>query len=289
MKRNLFPVLLSVMLFGVCPERPASAAELEVVTGVTLVEAEWNDGDSFKVNADGRELVLRLYFVDCPETSSASKVDRDRIREQQDHFGLKDPGAVVRFGEQAADYVRQVLSEPFTIHTSYAKALGRSAGGRVYAFVETYDGRDLTHLLVERGLARIHGKTRPSPGGMDSDLVLEELQDLRVGAVLNRQGIWAEADPSVLTERRKARRKKKMEEKTFAKQFEPSKTQPMCLNGASKKQLESIPGVGPVTASKIIASRPYKSVEDLLKLPGLGPKTLEKIAPYVTVDCSSKR
>ncbi len=59
----------------------------------------------------------------------------------------------------------------------------------------------------------------------------------------------------------------------------------MCLNIASKKQLESISGVGPVTASKIIAGRPWSFVDDLKKLQGIGPKKLEAIKPYVTVNC----
>ncbi len=189
MRRCPSPVLCAaVLLFG-CPAMPVQAAELETIKGVTLVEADLNDGDSFKVNTGDREQILRLYFVDCPETVYVSKVDRERILEQQDHFGLEDPRAVTRFGEQAAEYTKQVLSRPFTIHTSHAKAMGRSAGGREYAFVETHDGRDLAHLLVERGLARIHGTTRPSPDGLDSDLVLEELQDLRMTAALKQAGI----------------------------------------------------------------------------------------------------
>ncbi len=285
MKRDLFPVLLSVMVLSICPALPVLAAELVTIKDVTLVEADLNDGDSFKVNADGRELILRLYFVDCPETSHGSKVDRDRIREQQDHFGFEDPRAVVRFGERATEYTKQALSRPFTIYTSYAKALGRSTGGRVYAFVETSHGRDLAHLLVERGLARIHGKTRPSPGGLDSDLVLEELQDLRMAAALKQVGLWAETDPDILADRRKERRQKKRDDKEFGKQFAPSTTQPMCLNSASKKQLESIPGIGPVTAAKIIAGRPYQSIADLLDIAGVGPGRLGKITPYVKVEC----
>lgn len=37
------------------------------------------------------------------------------------------------------------------------------------------------------------------------------------------------------------------------------------LNTASEKELESIKGVGPATAKKIIVGRPYKSVDDLSK------------------------
>jgi hypothetical protein len=54
------------------------------------------------------------------------------------------------------------------------------------------------------------------------------------------------------------------------------------LNNASEKDLESLPGVGPVTAKKIIDHRPYQSVDDLAKA-GVPAKEIERIRPMVTV------
>jgi competence protein ComEA len=54
------------------------------------------------------------------------------------------------------------------------------------------------------------------------------------------------------------------------------------LNTASEKELESIKGVGPATAKKIIAGRPYSSVDDLAKA-GVSVKTIEGMKPLVTV------
>jgi len=54
------------------------------------------------------------------------------------------------------------------------------------------------------------------------------------------------------------------------------------LNTASEKDLESLPGVGPATAEKIIAGRPYTTVADLAKA-GVSAKTIDKITPLVTV------
>lgn len=51
------------------------------------------------------------------------------------------------------------------------------------------------------------------------------------------------------------------------------------LNGASLEALQSLPGVGPAIAAKIVAGRPYMSVDDLLRVPGIGPKTLERLRP----------
>jgi competence protein ComEA len=62
---------------------------------------------------------------------------------------------------------------------------------------------------------------------------------------------------------------------------------PVDLNTATLKQLEELPGVGPVTAHAILDFReksgPFKSVNDLLVIPRISKKKLEKIRPYVFV------
>lgn len=62
---------------------------------------------------------------------------------------------------------------------------------------------------------------------------------------------------------------------------------PLNINRASAAQLIELPGVGKVTAEKIIAYRTEKglftSVEDLQKVKGIGPKKLERLRPLVVV------
>ncbi len=57
------------------------------------------------------------------------------------------------------------------------------------------------------------------------------------------------------------------------------------LNSASAAELERIPGIGPVTAERILSYRqkrgPFRSVDELLSVEGIGPKKLQKIRPYV--------
>lgn len=55
------------------------------------------------------------------------------------------------------------------------------------------------------------------------------------------------------------------------------------LNEATQEQLETLPGVGPSMAEKIIGGRPYRSVQDLLNVPGIGPAKFENWKELVSV------
>ena len=79
----------------------------------------------------------------------------------------------------------------------------------------------------------------------------------------------------------------------FAGQAAPAKTAQakapaavVNLNTASESDLVALPGVGPATAKKIIAGRPYTSVADLAKA-GVPKNTIEKISSMVTVGAAT--
>ena len=46
--------------------------------------------------------------------------------------------------------------------------------------------------------------------------------------------------------------------------------------------LQSLPGIGPVLAARIVEGRPYADAESLLAVRGIGPVTLRKIRPRLT-------
>lgn len=61
----------------------------------------------------------------------------------------------------------------------------------------------------------------------------------------------------------------------------------LSLNQASLEQLDGLPGVGPVTAQKILSWREahgsFTSVDELLEVDGIGEKTLADLAPLLTL------
>lgn len=61
---------------------------------------------------------------------------------------------------------------------------------------------------------------------------------------------------------------------------------PVSLSSATVEELDQLPGVGPVTAQKIVEYRaehgPFASVDDLDAVPGIGPTRIEQLRELVT-------
>jgi competence protein ComEA len=60
---------------------------------------------------------------------------------------------------------------------------------------------------------------------------------------------------------------------------------PVSLNSATAEQLDTLDGVGPATAQKILQWRQqnggFRSIDDLAEVPGIGPKRLAALRPRV--------
>lgn len=55
------------------------------------------------------------------------------------------------------------------------------------------------------------------------------------------------------------------------------------INNATQAELEALPGIGPVTASKIISDRPYQKIEELLSKKVVSKSVFEKIKNSIAV------
>jgi len=266
-------------------------AEMQKFTDVKLLDSPANDGDSFLVTAGARKLHLRLYFVDCPEAKAPTDADAERVREQTGYFGLRDVKEVVKAGAEAKEFTAQQLARPFTVYTAFADALGRSRTQRFYAFVVTAEGRDLAEELLNHGLARAYGRGSEGPNGASPAEMWQRYRDLEIRAVRKGRGLWKNTDPDEMVRQREAKRDADNELREVSRQAADAQAVRgrIDLNKAASRDLQSLPGVGPTLAGRIIAGRPYKSVDDLLRVQGIGPGLLEKIRSRVLVEPPKSR
>lgn len=179
------------------PQEPASrTGNYETYRNCSLVAEHNNDGDSFRVRLpDGRAEIVRLYFVDTPE--SAFKRYRDgetnhrRIRSQAQDLGGLTPEQAVEIGVKAKKFTLDLLERrPFTIHTVWDSPYQDQ---RYHAFVEVEENgrsRWLHELLIERGLARILTKQADLPDGTKADTQLRKLRSIEKAARAADKGAW---------------------------------------------------------------------------------------------------
>ena len=176
---------------------PSKTGGYETFTGCSLAPDRGNDGDSFRVKLpDGRSEIVRLYFVDTPESAFKSygggENNHRRIDQQAADMGGITPRQAVEIGKKAKDFTLATLeSAPFTIHTEWDSPFNDR---RYHAFIVVkVNGkhRFLHELLVEKGLARIHTKGAPLPDGTSERKHEDYLLKLQRTAKSNEAGAWA--------------------------------------------------------------------------------------------------
>jgi competence protein ComEA len=68
---------------------------------------------------------------------------------------------------------------------------------------------------------------------------------------------------------------------------EGSPGQPVSLNSGDVEAFDSLDGIGPVTAQKIVDDRtangPFSSIDDLDRVPGIGATTIESLRAHLTL------
>ncbi len=261
-----------------------AADPLEVFEGCTFVKTDWADGDSFEVKMpDSSNKVFRLYYVDCIETGISTPSDKRRLREQSRYFGLDDFKMAREFGLKAKTFTLEKLSRPFTVHTAFADARGRSGKPRYYCFITTSERHDLAQLLVAKGYARAYGVGREMPDGTSRDEHESLLSDIELAAAIRREGAWSISNPDAIVEMRKEERDEMrgLEAIDDALAVKPPE-EPIDINTATLEELVST-GLRESLADAAIRMRPFESVEEIEKVRGIGPVTLKKVSPYLKV------
>ena len=167
----------------------------EVYRGCTLVEEKNNDGDSFMVRLpDGRQAILRLYYVDAPEsafkTYRGGADNHERINEQAKDF-LNTPEKIVEVGKRAKEFTLEQLGKaPFTIYTQWDSPFNDQ---RYHAFVQIHSGAEpqwLHEELLRNGLARFKTKPAPLPDGTPIDEHRLKLEMAHRQAIRSKVGGW---------------------------------------------------------------------------------------------------
>jgi len=264
------------------------ASNLEQFDECRLLQVAWSDGNSFPVLfPDGSELSIRLYGVDALETKINDSTLARRLRAQRRYFGISDyggsPAHSIRLaktlGQEAKDLVEQLLAKPFTVYTSFSDGRGSNKYSRVYAFVVTHEGEDLATQLVREGLARAFGVYRSSPDGLHREEYRSSLQDAELVAARSSVGIWRYTDWGALPRERRAQRLEETEDAIAMGRLPLEGT--VSINRASAEELAALPGIGPTLARRIIASRPFLTIEELLRVSGIGEKTFSSIEPFL--------
>ena len=282
---------LIAVLFAACLSLASAAAQaLTTWKQCTLIPTEWADGDSFQIqNQKGEKHTIRLYGADCIEWHVSDDSDARRLRAQRRYFGISESGgsplasiqAAKDLGEAAAKEVASALKKPFQVNTAFADARGDGKFKRIYAFVTTAEGEDLAERLVRLGLARAFGVYRETPAGKSANDYRAYLQDVELQSAKRGVGAWAKTNWDLLPTERQAERQENDELAMAAGNAKLAPGAKINPNTAARDELMLLPGVGEVTANRIIQARPFRKAEDLLNVEGIGPKTLEGLQQFL--------
>lgn len=135
---GLFAMFRQILFSVVCAatayaQKAPPAQPFSTYEGCTYIAQLWNDGDSFHVRMpDGKEQVLRLYFVDVPESENSFPA---RVAEQAAYFSITSKQAL-GIGIEASAFTEKALSSHL-----WSKLDGTKRWGEVVCRVTTPSSR----------------------------------------------------------------------------------------------------------------------------------------------------
>jgi DNA uptake protein ComE-like DNA-binding protein len=263
----IFAALLAV------PALAAENPQWETWNDCRFAAEKFFDGDSFHIQHGSEAAILRLYFVDAPETDEGYG---GRIGEQAAYFHTSN-AAVLRAGAAAKEFTAKFLAKPFRVITCRRVAPGASRSDRYYAMVER-DGLRLDAALIEAGLARATSEIAAYPDAAAGQRVFQQLRVLEQKAAQAKRGLWAHTSLASQAVSLGEALKRRLGKDAAP----PGVTRRTNVNTATQAELEALPGIGPKTAQQFIHARPIKDLEALDALPGIGPRKLEALRDLVS-------
>ena len=178
---GLFAVITILCLTQATHAKP----RWHVYENCTLLSDQYYDGDSFHVQCGKNHYVLRLYFVDAPETDNEIK---GRLQEQAAYFAIDDTNTLA-IGAQAREYSRKFMQGNFTVYSKHEDARGRSRIKRYFAMIKGEEGW-LSEALVSEGLVRVYGMPTDLPDGLPARKYVANLKVTERAARRAKRGAW---------------------------------------------------------------------------------------------------
>ena len=268
MIQRTLSLLLVALASHIATVSAADSGAWEIWDNCRLEGDRYFDGDSFHVKHGRSTDIIRLYFVDAPESDDSYPA---RVAEQAAYFRASN-AAVLHAGHTAKELTQHFLAQPFRVITRRQVAPGASRSERYYGIVEQA-GRRLDAALVTAGLARVSSEIAEYPDAAAAQRAVGDLRACERKAAEMRRGLWLRTG---LVESLHDATKPRI----GAASAKPARR--IDLNTGTVAELESLPGIGPKTAEQIIRARPLKNIEALDAIPGMGPKKIEALRELVS-------
>jgi competence protein ComEA len=208
------------------------------------------------------------------------------VREQAIYFDTT-VSRTLQIGAEAERFTRHELARPFTVRTCFQDARGRSRLPRYFAFIES-DRSDLAERLVANGLARVYGASHATQTNRP-EAEWRRLEQLECQARNNRIGGWGIGNGRLS---QRAAIQPATDADYFQSFLHPPAAPPasssssasdngakLNINTATAEELRAIHGIGPALAERIIATRPFKSADDLQRVKGIKGKKYAELRP----------
>lgn len=130
------------LLFPLLMVLPSPAFPLELAAKVLRVI----DGDTLKVEVEGRKESVRLIGIDTPESKANAKAFKDSTRNGE------DLAAIVQQGKKAAAFTRSLVKKGDFVRLE-TDVQPRDRYQRILAYVYSRDGSMLNEAIVRAGYA----------------------------------------------------------------------------------------------------------------------------------------